>query len=458
MIRKTLGNLLLLLLLMPYTAQAWVNMTAPKSIMRTQTLEFRIVAKGFHVQFPAIQYIEGFRVQNIKSSREAVLIDTKKADKVTKIYTITPTKSITLPSFSIKIDGKIEKTRPLHVTLKELTQTRSDNYKLSMDINSKTPMVGEKLTLHVKLTYKDLADYEVVTPEFIGFSLKEKSDDEYKNAKGEWVEELSYELTAQKSGNFILHPVKAKIELRHPKYKKQEIYSNALKISVAQIPQHLNVAGRYMLQANVNTRVVEKNKPVLYTLTLQGSGNINNFDDINISIPDAVIYDQGVKIVHRKDEDIYQKSFEIVSDKDFTIPCVSLEYFDTAKQKIQKIYTQSFAVRVKGSMPAKKSMQKEKITLMEKILYFMLGVLVTLLLSYIYKVLKNTKTTDKQKILKKELQRIRSKEAFFKRVVVFLGRDKSLNRLIYALENADDTEYKKLKKEIITLLDKADDL
>jgi len=443
--RKNLGNIIFLLLLVSFNAHAWVKTFAPQYIMKTEALEFSVVAKGFNVKFPKIEYIDGYVVQNIKTSHEATLINTKKADKVTKVYSLTPYKDVTLSAFSIEVDGTVEKTQALHVKVKKLTQTQSPDYKLSMNISNKTPMVGEKTTLHVTLVYKDLQDYTVFRPHFSNFSLKEVSDKEYENDKGEWVEELIYEIIPQKIGTFLLHPAKAVIELSVPKYKKRNIYSNALTLSVQAIPNNLSVIGSYTLHASVNTMRVHKNQPVKFTLTLQGEGNINNFDDIKIEVPGATVYETSTKNTH-------EKNFAIICDKNFTIPSVSLQYFDVKEQRVKEIGTQAFAISVEDSVSKKTRTQKEKLTMIEKTVYFMSGVFVTLLFIYMYKVLKNTKTTDKQKRVKKELQNIHSKEEFLKKVVPYLGKDKSLNHLIYALENIEDSEFKKLKKEIIAYM------
>ncbi|UCM99361.1 BatD family protein [Sulfurimonas sp. SWIR-19] len=446
---KNLGSMIFLLFCIPLELYAWVQTTAPKEIVKTETLEFRVVAKGFHVTFPMIEYIDGYVVQNVKTFHEATLIHAKKADKVTKIYSLTPTEDVILPAFSIKVDGKVEKTQPLHVKVKKRTQTHSPDYKLSMNISNITPMVGEKFLLHVRLVSKNVEDYTVETPRFNDFALQEISDKEYENNKGEWVEELSYEIIAQKSGPFVLNPIKAAIELSTPKYAKRNIYSNALRLEVKKIPNNLTVMGSYELNASVNVKHVQKNQPVQLTLSLQGEGNINNFDDINISIEGATVYEKRTKKLHRGEEEIYQKSFEIVSDKNFTIPSVSLEYFDIKEQRVKEITTQAFAIHVEDAVLEERTKTKQRTTRMEKAVYFLSGVFVTLFLVYMYQVLKNTTKTDKQKRIKKELQSIGDKEKFLKKIVPYLGKNRSLDRLLYTLENVENSEFKQLKKEII---------
>lgn len=449
LIVKNLGKIICLLLFISFELHAWVQTTAPKEITKTEALEFRVVAKGFHVTFPKIEYIDGYVVQNVKTSHEATLINVKKADKVTKVYSLTPTKDVTLPAFSIEVDGKVEKTHSLYVTVNKRTQTDSPDYKLSMDISNKTPMVGEKLTLQVTLVYKDLQDDDLITPFFSNFSLQELSDKEYKNNKGEWVEKITYEIVAQKSGTFVLHPAKAKIELSVPKHKKRNIYSNPLTLSVAAIPDNLDIIGSYELNASVNTKVVHKNQPVIFSLFLQGRGNINNFDDVNISVPGATVYEKSTKKLHQGEKEIYQKSFEIISDKNFTIPSVSLAYFNTTEHRVKEITTQAFAIHVDNATHVDKTKKEKKITMKEKAVYFLTGVVVTLFLLYMYKAMKNIKRPNKQKEVKKELQSIQDKEKFLKKVVPYLGKDKSLDRLVYALENVENSKFKQLKKEII---------
>lgn len=445
MIHKNLGKVIILLFLISLELQAWVKTTAPGTIMKTEALEFTIVAKGIHVKFPKIEYIDGYVVQNIKTSHEATLINAKKADKVTKVYSFNPDQDVTVPAFSIEVDGNIEHTEALHVKVEKLVQTQSSDYKLSMDISKKTPMVGENLTLHVKLVYKDLQDYTVFTPHFNDFTLKELSDKEYENDKGEWVEELTYEIMPQKIGTFVLHPAKAAIELSIPKHKKRNIYSNALALLVRAIPNNLSVIGSYELNASVNTTHIYKNQPVKFTLSLLGSGNINNFNDIKIEVPGATVYEKSTKSTN-------QKSFDIICDKNFIIPSVSLQYFDVKEQRVKEISTQAFTISVEDYVSENTITKEEELPMMEKTVYFISGMLAALFLVYMYTILRNIKTTDKEKRIKKELQRIETKEEFLKKIVPYLGKDKRLNRLIYALENVENSEFRKLKKEIIAYI------
>ena len=118
MLNKLGKQLLFLLVALPLSAS--VKMLAPDHFMEGEALNFQIIARGFKVKIPQIDSIEGYRVENIKTTEETIIINTRRANKVTKTYRMFAKKSITIPSFTIEIDDKYEKTKNKKIKLQKI--------------------------------------------------------------------------------------------------------------------------------------------------------------------------------------------------------------------------------------------------------------------------------------------------------------------------------------------------
>ena len=167
MLNKLGKQFLLLIVMLPLSAS--VEMHAPDHVMEGEALNFQIIARGFNVKIPQIESIEGYSVENIKTSEETIIINTRRANKVTKTYQIFPKKSITIPSFTIEIDHKHEKTKNKKIKLQKITKTISDNFDLQMQLDKTDAYMGEEVVLSVTFAYKNLEDYSLPEVNFSDF-------------------------------------------------------------------------------------------------------------------------------------------------------------------------------------------------------------------------------------------------------------------------------------------------
>jgi len=471
---------LLLLVLIALPLYASVKLVAPKSVIQGEDVVFKIVAKGFEIKFPQIDFIQGCAVEEIKSESEAYLINNVKASKLTKSYRFVMQKRVKIPSFSLKIDGVVERTQAKEIELEKIHKSISDNYDLQMQVSKVKAYIGERLILKVILSYKDLEDYNMFTPKFPGFSIEELDEKSFKTASGEYVYETRYTLIPLKEGSFSLLGAKAEVEVLKKAYTNKNnrskytnkfyIYSNALRVDVLPLPENISVVGSYTIKSIVPNRKVKLGQALKLSLVIVGEGNINNIDAFTFEVPNATVYEKGVKQEKRANLDYFSKDFEIISQENFLVPSLSLSYYDTISKRINKLHTPSYFIEVIGSknqfkqrdseifkegrnssLDIQKVDKEQGLSMIERVLYFIIGVIATVLSILIYLWIKKFYVVKKESSLVKELKRINTQEAFFKKVVPFIGMNRKLDRLIFALEE-ESMEFKKLKKELILLL------
>ena len=329
-------------------------------------------------------------------------------------------------------------------------------YRLAMKLSEKSILLGDSAILSLELHYRGLEDYTILEPVIEGMSVEEISDDEKQLPNGMWIDIIKYKLTPQKNTSFKIAPQIAKIEFLNADYKgfndkykylqKRNVSSNSLDLEVVALPKGVKVIGVYSLQTRVNVKNIKSGEPVKYTVEMLGKGNLQNLDDLELKIDGVAIYEKG----SRQTESMFVKNFELVSDKSFVIPALTLEYFNKQTKKITQLNAKAYEIIVDGKkLPLK---VKKGLSMWEKSAYFVSGIFVVLFVLMVLKVYRSKKQRKKEPKLIKELQKTNDASLFLKKVVPFLDRDKSLDSLIYKLETMKPKEFKKLKNEIIKKL------
>ena len=109
-------------------------------------------------------------------------------------------------------------------------------------------------------------------------------------------------------------------------------------------------AGNYVLKADVPKRKADAFEPVQLKVTLSGYGNIDRMNDFTLDIDGVTLFTDGIKHSVTIDDDGFRGTFEqqfaIVGYHDFTIPALSLSYFDIHERKIRTLKTEAVEVHV----------------------------------------------------------------------------------------------------------------
>ena len=302
-------------------------------------------------------------------------------------------------------------------------------------------MVGEKATLGLKFCYDNLEEYTLEEPQLLNFNVALLSEEEKQETNTTVCLHKHYALSAKKAGMFTLPALKAHIESIPPKYQerynknhylqKLDIYTKALPIEVILLPEGLSVTGNYSLTASVDSTTVHAQNPLHFTVLLRGEGNIENLDFLTLSIPHTLIYSH-------KTEGL-SKTFDIISEANYTIPAIALTYFNQEQQMVERIHTESYHITVTG-VSVKES----------KSIWVLLSVIYLGLFYVVYRIFKALAFVDEKKILFKRIKGVKNKEALLKVIAPYMHKSKGLERLVYRVEMSERSAFKGLKKETTT--------
>ncbi len=314
-------------------------------------------------------------------------------------------------------------------------------YTFTSHIDNTHPLFGEKCILTLHFSYKDVEEYEIEEPHFENVAILPLDEKEYKDKNGTYQAIVRYTLRAQKVGTIILPPLKTHIEMIEAQYQKRynkssylkkfDIYSQPITLDVQALPQGVEVIGDYQLYAHIDTNTTTQGHPIHLTVSIQGEGNLQNFDFFKLTIPQTLIYE--------KIQSPYEKSFDILSESNFTIPPIILEYYNKNRHKVTLESTPLFQIAVKNPSSPKKESFKSIWG------FIFAGIALLLVLYFLTKQFYH----DKQKTIKKQLKQCKDKEALLKKLMPYLQQNRQLKRLIYALEESEEADFKKLKKEIL---------
>ncbi len=483
---KVLVMKFLILLLLNISLFANVILNSSNSFVKGEPFVFEYEAIGNSISFPKIESIDGYLVQTLGSSRSLHIINNNYNDKITKRFKILPKDDFTIPSFIFKIDGKEIKTKQKKIFAKKIVKTISNNFDLTLKPSKTIVYVGEELLVKLIFKYRknlQIIDLRFEKPHFNNFWSKKIDNSNKRYEENNYiVQELDFLLFPQKSGELVIEPLRVDVQMidnsssnnfgffaMSPKVKK--VYSNELKFEVKELPSGIDYIGDFEIDASIDKLKVKQGESISYRVNIKGVGNFDDIQDINLDIPNATIYDNKpeitTKYVNSTYEGNFSKVYSIVPSKSLEIPSLSFKYFSKKEQKIVEKRTKSFKIEVEEKdvkkvvleKPTIKNEVKEKVVIKkesffkDRILFFILGVIFTLLIIglYTYVKLQKVKKSKNDTSLIKQIKKAKDKQELMKWLAPFIKKDDKLDSLIYECQS--NKEFKVLKKEILVLLE-----
>ncbi|CAA6827297.1 MAG: Unknown protein [uncultured Sulfurovum sp.] len=440
---------------------------------------FTLAVTGKNIDhIPDIKEINGKKVFNTqrRSSSNFVYVNGTSSMEKTQmmIMEFRPDRNMTIPSFSAKVDGKIEKTTPIEIKiLKSSTGMKRETKDFSLDIKVEKSKfyLGESIILNLYFKQRkhiDVLQIDYMPPAFKDFFSKQIGEGSTYDKGDFTIQELNYLLIAKKAGALILEPARAKIAERSreqqrggwftdvPKWTK--ISSPSLELEVIEASEKHDIVGQFTLTDKVDHMKVKANKPVTLRMELLGKGTLDDYDGISFNIPSVTMYSDDAKIestlMGKKLQSRYQKSFVFISDHNFTIPSKEIRVYDYETGKIEVLKTKAYSIEVEGGVkklsrpvvhtqtgvqtarPLLKNQFKwyeDPQSLWALALAFVLGIFSTYLVKYLPSVslakfkVRNNKYDEALKVLYPKMGESVEVEAMVRQLYARKGGDKSIN-------------------------------
>ncbi len=384
-------KLLFILFAIPYALlnAAGVEATVSNTeVVQGNMVQLKITANGNKAEFPNIQEIDGMPVlgrhQGQNNSFTYINGEMKNTRTTTLVLTFAPQKDMTIPSYSVNIDGTEYKTKPIDIKVVKSTLPKAGgNAKFSLQLRSdkKSVIVGEPLlaTVYFSLQHgvRLSENPQYNKPEFKGFFVKEVGEEKSYNEGNRQVTELRYILIPQAEGNFTVGPATAKIGIADRNRRDMfgrffgttwvPIASNMIDIEVKAKPVESDLVGLFTLEQHIDSQSVKANKPVNLTVKITGEGSLEDFEFPNYEIDGVTVYSDDAKITSDLSNHMitstYVKSFAFISDHDFVIPAKNISVYDTKSQTLKQLKIPSYEITIEGTkqtVPAAASTSEAK--------------------------------------------------------------------------------------------------
>ena len=366
---KNPGKYILVLLLMTFSLHAGVRATVntPQVVLGdTITLELEI--EGKLSERPNLVKVCGEKIQSTTSTTNIRSINGDFKKSITLTYSFIPKRSCTIESIEVKVDGKIESTETIDIVVAPPSAVKNPDFMLELSSNQKEVFVGEPFK--VVLTFKQRHNNNAVDSKFVPFDAKyfwtkEQSDGSRFEKDGFTVTQYVFILAAQQSGVQHISAAEIKIATRNNRrntwgmwtqgIKWHSYFSNGLDIKVKPLPLGVTLVGNFTIKAEADKTDIDANEAVNLVVKITGSGNFEDIGSLKPSLPGVSVYDEeGVIKAHIERGEykgVWSQKMAFVSQNDFVIPPIILEYFDPKSGTVKRVKTQPVSVHVRNAMP-----------------------------------------------------------------------------------------------------------
>lgn len=355
-----------------------------KNILSGNIVELHIRATGKLAVFPTVKKIDGIKVL---SSDERItnmhVYNNGKLQRECTILTLTfaPEEDMTIPSYEVEIDGRLYKTKPIKLKMKDTTasnKNKSDLFSLKLRSDTRSVAVGEAFLVTVRLALQHdfliSKKLQYHRPKFEGFFVEQIDKGKSYDNGTHQITELHYILTPHSEGNYTLGPAYAKIGLQNKNKKvmvnvdkSRKIFqraSNTLDLEVLPQTAESDLVGKFALKSHIDRQKVAAGKPVKLRIKLEGEGDLLRFDFPDYLLDGVTVYTDeakmDIKAVEGKIYSTYLKEFVFISEESFTIPERTFSMYDPKTGKFTELKVKAFAIEVNGSEMSSKSVKNTR--------------------------------------------------------------------------------------------------
>ncbi len=425
------------------------------------------------VVFPPIDQIAGNPVLYTSDAQNISIINNQRTRKISRSYVFKPSKSFTIPAYTLTTDASQQSTQPIKITLKTPSQAQpGDDYILQIKTDKQEIFLGDEIHLKVifksKKTLSTDNQVSIAIPEiknllFIKNNKTLRSADENYN-----IHTLSYKLRADDFGSFSIPSVVANIGHRNnalfsnfsaisQNRKIKKIHSNPLTIQVNPLPDSLRIFGQFNIETKIDKTQAKPGEAVNLVVSVQGKGNFEDIEKFALAINKVTIYSDEPEFTHNQ----WQQKFALVAEHAFVIPSFTLDYFDKTTQVKKHISTKPINIQIDTATLALEASPQIKSKQANidgnssmnnlKYYYLLLGAVVGIFIGALTVFLKN-KAPNKNKNLINQIKLARNDKALFDlllplNLTELEGMLQQLEANIYK-----DAQYKIRKKDIINAI------
>ena len=358
-------------------------------------IQYSIGEKGDNFKSPNFKGLQVLSGPNPSTESSYSFVNGKSESKISTTYSYY-LKALKEGTYNISpaiitVNGKSIKSKTYQLRVvkgseknKAQKKALSDNLFIKVEVSKRNIVVGEQILVSYKLfTRIDLHNTNISSlPALNGFWVKDLETSS--RFKREVIDGIPYNvvtvkksvLTAQKSGELFIDPMKLKCSIRLQtkrnnrdpfanffgggyNIKEETISSKAITINVTDLPNPLpnfkGAVGKMSIKSSVDNTSINANNAITYKLTITGTGNIELIEPLDIQFPeDFEVYDP--KITERIFEGGRKRSIKTFEyllipryKGNYSIPSASLVIYNTKKKQYETKKSSTHALTISAS-------------------------------------------------------------------------------------------------------------
>ena len=332
--------------------------------------------------------ITDFKVFPRGTSTSIRIVNLERTRQETLSYMLVPLKKgkLSIPSLSVQVDGKPFRTEPIVVTVTEASaggpQTADRDVWVEAEVSDKQPYIGQQIAYTFRLyNAVQVRDARFSPPAFDGFATTqlEKRNSYRKPINGRQyaVIEVMYILVPRRTGSLAIEPGVLELGIvrrqarrnvspfedffNHGTLDTRIFRSNALQVQVRPLPPYdsqtpfSGLVGTFDMDASVENTRFKVGDSTTLTIILKGRGNIQDAPTPAVNAPDAFkTYPDNPEENVTMDREghngrkIFRTALVPVAPGTYTLPPVSLTYFDTKADAYKTLASQPITLEVAG--------------------------------------------------------------------------------------------------------------
>jgi hypothetical protein len=336
-------------------------------VPKDSIVSLSLIAHGNDIEFPTILDINGAKVisKNQSMKISSTSINGKVINDNQKILTLkfVADMNTTIPSYTIKVDGKEYQTNPLKLIVTKPLALDKKPYMLKFETQKDTVLVDEPFVVSVYFVIRNdviLATQPVYNPpKFDGFFVSEPKQHSYQ--KGNYsITKIDYILTPKAQGVYTLTPPQAKIAIADQNSdpffgfgnsaKWYMLQAKPIKLTIKPKPDNVSLIGDFKAIAKIDKEQTKANKPVNLSIKIFGEGSLEDLELGDYDIDGVSVYsDDATQKSQIKDGKIYStyiKTYAFISDHDFDIPQRTITAYNIKTQQEYNITIPSYHISV----------------------------------------------------------------------------------------------------------------
>ncbi|WP_024955507.1 BatD family protein [Sulfurospirillum arcachonense] len=411
---------------------------------------------GKDIKLKRLEEVAGMPIMEHGGKASSKYINGEKIKDIYYEVMFYPKKSLSIPSLEFKVNGKIEKTKPVELRLKK---NPNPSIYFQAFLNKDTSYENEIIRFSLQFKYKDkikFQDIKFIQPDFPGFWLEGVSYSP-PEIKGDFIiHQINYFLTPKTVGKLMIGQGTVEAEqdgsetLLTRRNHERSFTSQPLFVTIKPLPVKTNIVGDFTIETFIDKKVINGNEMAHLMVKIKGAGNFNDIEPFVLDLKNATVTTKDPKIDSFPDKEtirgtFMQEFFIGNAKKDLVIPPFKHTAYNLQTKIKKTIQTEPIKIHVNNPIvEVSKRGGKEEIKLQKEkgfhlyslniIIGFLLGVVSILLVQFIVKKkssIKIFKPTNHKTLLQK--------------LFAYKGTDDGVDALIQKLE---DNLYKNQKVTI----------